>query len=246
MKKNNLTKDQTRSALSSQNSKSSVDRIYDRVKSLIINYQLRPDEQLNEVELANSLGVSRTPLREVLNRLVAEKLLNFVPRRGFFNRQLAPQSIYDLFEVRGGIESIGIRLATERATDEEIEDLINFWEKVCAESKSHAPADLVSLDEEFHIRIITLSRNSELLRILKNVNDRLHYLRFIYMEKAERREGTYTQHTAILAAFKQRDAESASRLMLEHIENRTELLVEVLKEGVSRMYINGSSWIAHK
>jgi DNA-binding GntR family transcriptional regulator len=246
MKKDNSIKSQSGTKNQNQDSKSSVDRIYDKVKNLIINYQIRPDEQLNEVELANSLGVSRTPLREVLNRLVAEKLLNFIPRRGFFNRQLDPQSIYDLFEVRGGIESIGIRLATERATDEEIKTLVKFWGQVCADAQNHTPADLVTLDEEFHIRVVTLSRNSELIRILKNVNDRLHYLRLIYMDTAERREGTYTQHDAILAALQQRDADDASRLMLGHIEDRTELLVEVLKEGIARMYISESAWLLHQ
>jgi DNA-binding GntR family transcriptional regulator len=226
-----------KSSLKPQISTSSVDRIYDQVKLMVINYEFHPGKQLNEVELSERLGVSRTPLREVLNRLVAERLLEFIPRHGFSCPQLEPTTIYELYEVRSGIESATASLAAQRASDAEIQELITFWNSVCENPATPSSLELVKLDEEFHLRLATLSQNSELQRILQNVNDRLHYVRQIFMESSERRAGTYTQHQTILQALQKRDAETCAHLMRSHISDRLEQLVEVIKEGVARIYL---------
>ena len=77
-----------------------VDKIYDRLKAMAVGFEIKPAERLNEVALSKALGVSRTPLREALNRLVAENLFDFRPGSGFFCRVLDPQSIFDLFELQ--------------------------------------------------------------------------------------------------------------------------------------------------
>ena len=82
-----------------------VDDIYDQVKAMAVSFRLRPGDRLNEVALSRDLGVSRTPLREALNRLVAERLFDFRPGQGFFCRPLDAQSVFDLFELRQIIES---------------------------------------------------------------------------------------------------------------------------------------------
>jgi len=97
-----------------------VDKVYDELKAMAINYALRPGERLNEIELSKRLGVSRTPLREALNRLSTEGFLRFIPGRGFYCRELNPKEIFDLFELRKAIEISGVRLSTHRAKAERI------------------------------------------------------------------------------------------------------------------------------
>ena len=103
-----------------------VERVYDQLKAMAIGYEFKPGERLNEGELARSLGVSRTPLREALNRLNTESLLRFVPGKGFFCRDLDVHEIFSLYEVRKAIEVAAIRLAIQRAKDEDIDDLLAF------------------------------------------------------------------------------------------------------------------------
>lgn len=216
---------------------SSVDRIYDQLRQMAMNYKFRPGEPLNEVELAASFGVSRTPLREVLNRLVAEGLLDFVPRKGFSCKPLDTQRIFDLYEVRCGLEIMSVKLATERATDEELQDLINFWKNATTYLCDLPTLECVRCDEQFHEQLARLSRNSELLRALQNINARAHYLRLISMEQDRYRRNTCAEHQLILQAIEKRDVEAAVNCMSAHVTLRQEQLVEVIKEGVARLYM---------
>ncbi len=204
---------------------------------MAMNYRFRPGEPLNETELAASLGVSRTPLREVLNRLVAEGLLEFVPRRGFSGRPLDIKMVHDLYEMRCGLEMISAKLATERATDAELDELIAFWDEVALKFDTFSPIECVQHDEIFHEQIAMLSHNTELLHCLKIINARIHYLRLISMEKHHFRDNTCNEHQMILAAIKERNGESTANRMYAHVTMRQEQLVDVLKEGIARLYM---------
>ncbi|WP_088889294.1 GntR family transcriptional regulator [Leptolyngbya ohadii] len=216
---------------------SSVDRIYEQIKLMAMNYKFRPGEPLNEVELAASLEVSRTPLREVLNRLVAEGLLDFVPRKGFSCKPLDTKRVFDLYEIRCGLEMMSARLATERATDEEVQDLLQFWQDTAQSFNSLTPLECALCDEQFHERLAQLARNTELLHTLKNINARAHYLRLISMEEESFRRNTCAEHFVILQAICDRNVEAAVRCMSAHVTLRQEQLVEVIKEGVARLYM---------
>lgn len=217
---------------------SHVDRIYDQLKQMAINYKFRPGEPLNEVELATSLGVSRTPLREVLNRLVAEGLLDFVPRRGFSGRPLETKMIYDLYEMRCGLEMISAKLATQRASDTEIDHLVAFWKNTSQNYYTYTPIECVQFDEYFHEQLAMLSHNTELLHAIKNINARVHFLRLISMEQRMFRHHTCDEHLMILTAIKERDTEAAANFMSSHVTLRQEQLVDVIKEGIARLYMS--------
>jgi DNA-binding GntR family transcriptional regulator len=211
---------------------SSVDRIYEQLKQMAINYRFRPGEPLNEVELAASLGVSRTPLREVLNRLAAEGLLDFVPRRGFSCRPMETKMIFDLYELRCGLEIMSTKLATERATDAELDQLTAFWKTASSQYGRYTPIECAQCDEAFHEQIATLSRNAELV-----MNARAHYLRLISMEQETFRHNTCDEHQLILTAMQERNAESAATCMSAHVSLRQEQLVKVIKEAIARLYM---------
>jgi DNA-binding GntR family transcriptional regulator len=93
---------------------------YGRLKARVVGFGIRPGERLNEVALAREIGVSRTPLREALNQLVAERLIDFRPGTGFVCRPLEPKTIFDLYELRQVIEVTAVRLAIMRASDEDL------------------------------------------------------------------------------------------------------------------------------
>ncbi len=138
---------------------SRAESLYLAVKDMAINFRFKPGERINEVELARRLGASRTPLREALNRLVAEEFLVLKQGRGFFCRDLKPREMFELYQFRAILEVAAVRLACEQATEQEVTDLAHFLDQTGPEEGGRATLELVALDEKFHQKIMALSRN---------------------------------------------------------------------------------------
>ena len=224
-----------------EKSQGSVERTYLQLKQMAANYEFKPDSRLNESELAKQLETSRTPLREALNRLVAEGFLTSRSGQGFFCRSLTPSEIMDLYEARAAIECNAARLAATRATDADIQVLEDF---LAASQPDYqpgtSPVELVRLDEEFHIRLARLSGNAEMVRMLENMNGRIHYIRLIDLKTLCERNGpdivTTDPHRRILDAVKRRDPEAAQREMAGHIERRLESITDNVRTAFAELY----------
>lgn len=216
-------------------SANTVSRIYDHLHRMVIQFEIPPDERINEVELARRLAVSRTPLREAFNRLVTDGLLTLEPNRGFRVRPLDTKDIFDLYEARVVIESAAVRLACRRAEPEAVETLAHFWDEVTSLT-NRPPAELLGYDETFHERLAALSGNTELPRALKSINARIHFVRWMDLEREDRRATTYTEHANLLEALRRREEERCVAILSGHIERRLEEIVEVIKAGVVRLY----------
>lgn len=224
-------------------SASNVDRLYRQLREMAADFAFKPDERINESELASRLGASRTPMREALNRLTAEGFLTFQSGRGFFCRPLTPARILELYEARVAIECEGLRLACARVGDALLEDLARHLDEVepryaaCSDSN-----ELLAMDEDFHMRLITLSGNSELVRMLQNLNDRIRYVRLIDLrrmrERVEAGQGNSLKaHRAILTALMARDTAAADRAMRDHITRRQEEATEAVRIAYSQLYV---------
>lgn len=212
-----------------------VNDLYEQLKKMAVLYTIRPGERVNELELAEKFDVSRTPLREALNRLVAENLLTFVPNRGFFVRELNRQDIFDLFELRRSIEASAVQCAVERADLKDIRALREFWQDVVKNKAGQAPtAQLVARDEEFHLRLVALSGNNEMVRSLYSINARIHFVRSVDLE--QRGHDAFTEHLEILDAIEARDAQRCRELTEVHITRRMEEIAKVVDAGVVKLY----------
>ncbi len=212
-----------------------VDRIHAQLRRMAADFEIRPATRINEARMAAELGVSRTPLREALNRLVAEGFLTFQSNHGFFCRALEPQQLLDLYEARAAIECEGLRLAIMRASDADIAELARFHDETLDDYAGCTdPLRQLGIDEEFHTRIMALSGNGELARLLDNIHGRIRYVRMIGLKDfyARLRSGeaaaeeprvarqSRADHAAILAAILARDTDRGLALMREHIEWR--------------------------
>lgn len=218
--------------------KSSADHAYAKLRQMAVTYQFRPGERLNEVWLSKQLKVSRTPLREALNRLTTEGFLRSSRNRGFYCRPLDAKEIFDLYEMRCEVEVASVRFACARATDEQIRELELFSKTSGKKRADMDVMDQLRLDEEFHERLATISGNSEILRILENVNARIQFARWIDMEG--RLPHTDGEHVEIIDLLKKRDADGCAKLMRSHISRRLDQIVEVIKEGFARIYIDSA------
>ncbi len=199
-------------------------------------FDIKPDEKLNEMAMAKRLGASRTPLREALNRLVSEGFLTFEKGRGFFGRSLTIEKTLDLYQAREAVECKLVELACERAAIEELEVLKKYTEK-CETHYNEAGSTsyLIEFDENFHMGIAGLSRNDELVRMLDNLNVRMRFVRVTDLEKS--RISTPHSHMDILQAVIDRDGKTASAKMRAHIFHSTEGVTEAVRKAYARIYV---------
>lgn len=222
---------------------SNVDRVYEALRRMASDFAFKPDQRINESALSKLLGASRTPLREALNRLVAEGFLTFQSNRGFFCRSLTPQYVIDLYEARVAVECEALRLACTRAADEEITALSHALDRMEPSYVSSSDMnDLLEMDEEFHVSLAHLSQNGELVRMLRNINDRIRYIRLIDLQRMRDRAGEDTPgdlsaHRIILAALQTRDPAQADAAMRGHIEKRREEATEAVRIAFSQLYV---------
>ncbi len=213
----------------------STNDLYDKLKQMAVLYKIKPGEHVNEMELAQEFEVSRTPVREALNRLVAENLLTFQPNRGFYVRELETKEIFDLYELRRSIEMTALDLAISRATEKEFKELGAFWKKVLKQADKIPTTELVLLDEEFHLRLAALSKNAEITRTLQLINARIHFVRWVDLE--ERKHDVYDEHLELTQALIERDGVKALTILDTHISMRMEEVVKVIQAGVMKLYV---------
>lgn len=227
----------------SQRRPASVDNVgsavYERLRVKAIGHDFLPGERLNEVELAREFGVSRTPLREALNRLTTEGFLRSIAGKGFFFRELDPKEIFDLYELRAAIEVAAVRLAVQRASDEDVNALARMVEDASVQEYAEV-ADLIAADEAFHTRLIALAGNSEMSRVVYNINARIQFVRWINVDKLTKR-ATHEDHRAVMQALQQRDAEACASLLKKHISRRLDEIIDATHRRVAQLYTERAS-----
>ncbi len=214
---------------------SRAESLYLSLKDMAISFKFKPGERINEGEIARRLGASRTPLREALNRLVAEGFLQQKQDRGFFCRDLKPREMFELYQFRAILEVGAVRLACEQATEQEITDLALFLDETGPEEGNRNSEELVRLDEYFHEKIMALSRNMAMRGTLENINARIKYFRWVDMDS--KRAETQHEHLVIVQALMARDADLAAHHMNLHIARRIDQITAAIKESYSRIYL---------
>lgn len=221
----------------------SADRVYEQVKAMVCTYRLSPGERINEVDLARRLGVSRTPLREALNRLASEGFLVATLNKGYRLKTLAPADVLHLYEFRATVEVGSLALVCERASDAALRELEAFaLQSRDAPDEDAQALRLLRLDEQFHERLAALSGNDEFIRAIRGINERVRFLRWIDMQ--DRRTGTQSEHLAIIRHLISRDGAAAGALMRRHINRRLDQITEVIRIGYGEIY-TGNALAAH-
>lgn len=219
----------------SRRSADSSERAYNTIRKLLVEFQLKPDERLNEVQLSRSLGVSRTPIREALNRLASEGFVSLTPNRGFFVRSLSTEGLIDLYELRSIIECAAFRLMCERADDAEIGRLTAYWAGIVDGYQNNPPDEILAKDEGFHLLIAELSGNPELVNQLAAINARIRFIRRIQIERTHDPR-QISSHSDIVAAAVRRDADRGMTLLRDHIEMSVSATQEALKDALLKVY----------
>ncbi|MBO1110380.1 GntR family transcriptional regulator [Bordetella petrii] len=213
--------------------------VYDRIKAMATTFRLRPGERVNELELARQLGVSRTPVREALNRIAAEGFLVATHHRGYTVRALDAQQLMALYEYRATVELGVVRLVCARASDQALAELARYVEGSRDEVETDAQAlRLLSRDEAFHEHLAALAGNPEFLRSVRSLNERIRFPRWIDLKA--RRSQTRNDHPDIVRALQARDVATVQALMSQHIDKHLDHVVELARAGFAEIYMGNA------
>ncbi|MEO5883320.1 MAG: GntR family transcriptional regulator [Caldimonas sp.] len=216
---------------------SSVERLVVVLRERAMRYEFRPGERINEQALGREIGTSRPPLREALNRLVAEGFLGFVMNRGFFRKSITAEEVFDLYQVRIALERRALYLAVGRAIDTDIAALDAFWAGVQSKAANMSAADLLLADEEFHRRMVALAGNKELSAFLEQVTRRIHVARYIDLEQSDWNERAFEAHHNLGRLLAERDLDGGLAALTEHIDMSLKRAVSISKEMVARFFL---------
>lgn len=205
------------------------DVVFDTLREAIINGILRPGERLMEIQLAEELGVSRTPVREAIRKLEREGFVVMVPRKGAFVAGISLKDIADVFEVRAALEALTAGLAAERITDEELEELERILVRKAEIIEESDVERFLESDTTFHDTLYRASRNQRLIQILNNLQDEIQRFRAVSLAYPGRLRKTLEEHRKIVEAVAERDVERAQAMAWRHIENAENSLLEAVR-----------------
>lgn len=198
--------------------------VAERVRTGIVDGKLDAGTRINEVRLAEELGISRTPLREALSQLVAEGFLVVEPRRGYFIRPLDAAEVPDLYAMRAILDPAALRLAGV-PTPERQRTLAALNEEMrsCAEAK-----DLIALDDRWHMELLSHCTNRFLLEEIRRFTGLTLRYELAYFQHTPGPGIALDEHEAILAALRRHDLDEACRALTQNLTSAVEPLVDWL------------------
>ena len=192
-------------------------KIRDSLEQRIVEGELGNGKRLDETELSSFYGVSRTPVREALQRLAESGLADHLPRRGTFVRSPSLSQLVEMFEVMAELECMAIRLAARRATANDIDALEKDNETCRAAVAANDTKKYYEVNARLHGRIYQMSGNSFLAIEARRLHDRLRPFRRLQLRVRGRMEESMAEHDIILAALRDGDADLAMETMKKHI-----------------------------
>lgn len=194
-----------------------ADVILNELEEMVFAGQLSDGDRLDEIKLAKQFGVSRTPIREALQRLVASGLAEQIPRRGVFVRQPGPFELMEMFETMAEIEGVCGRLAAQRISDEAL-DILEQANHRCSAAVKASDIDMYYLENEvFHHLIYKQAGNGFLEQEALRLHRRLKPFRRHQLRLRGRLAQSMSEHEAIVAALRSGDSECAGTALRNHV-----------------------------
>ena len=201
-------------------------KVYDEIKKKILCGQYAPGDVLNERRLSEELGISRTPVREALQMLEQDGWLQIETYKGAIVQTFDLRYMKEVSAIRAALEECAVRQAVEHITDEELNELEALVEAQRATVENFRVETFMETDRSFHSYIYDLSKNKELIHLLRNYSDLFRFLgtqAALYTE--ERRNTTVSEHAAILECLRSRNAEAAVAAIRRHMEKTEQNMI---------------------
>jgi DNA-binding GntR family transcriptional regulator len=204
---------------------------FDYIKGRILNFSFLPGVKISDEEIAKIFGTSRSPIREALNRLVEQGLVEYRTNRGFTVKVFTRKEVADLYILREALECLAVRLTTQSIDDGHgVESLENLLSTYPAIMESQDIARFNEIDERFHDLIALYSNNSALHGALQNLHGKIRIIRRYDHLRIGSFQNTYEEHQLILKHIVSKNVEEAVRLMSLHILKSMKLVLPIVPE----------------
>jgi DNA-binding GntR family transcriptional regulator len=217
-------------------SRSIADQIYERTKHDILKGNIKPGQRLLEVDVAEAVSASRTPVREAFRRLEQDNLVERVARGGVRVIQLEWEAIKDLYALRTVLESYAIKLACEKITPEQIValkqikaqamELLNTPEL----SKDYMLSRFMDLNAQFHETIYQATGSRFLMIIINQLRGIVQVMRSMSLQADQSSTNAWVEHSRLIHHLEKRDAQSAQDLIQQHVQNAAQEVLSIMKK----------------
>lgn len=198
------------------------DLIYEYIRKMIFNGELKEGERLVEKDLAEKLKVSRTPVREALRKLETEGLVVHLPRKGVVVKGFSKEDVIEIYSIRKSLEALAISFTVQNITEKEIEKLKYLNERMKEAAEEEDVEKLFELLREFNKVLIESCRMPRLISLINTYREYLERFRVVTMSKKERKLLALKEHDEIIDAIIKRDANRAQSLVQEHLQGALE------------------------
>lgn len=206
------------------------DVVFNTLRQAILKGELAPGERLMEIQLAEKLGVSRTPIREAIRKLELEGLVLMIPRKGAEVAKISEKSLKDVLEVRRSLEELAIELACQRMTEEDFADLRDAEDVFRKAVSTGTSMEIAESDESYHDVIYNSTRNLRLVQILNNLREQMYRYRLEYIKDEDKRQILLIEHEKMMRALIGRHVAEAKQAVREHIDNQEITVLKNIKE----------------
>lgn len=210
------------------------DQVYRRLRDAIAEGVLAPGDRLVEQELAEQLGVSRTPVREALQKLANEGLVSMLPRRGVVVESLSADDVDEIFRIREVLEGLAGYLAATRADEAVLAHMDAIVAESAAANQKGDEEAVVELNRRFHELVVAASKSARLEELIHIVLSQISHYRQMTMTSSSRRDAAVPEHKKIVEALRRRDPADAEACLREHARNARRTVMELLRNDTAR------------
>ena len=205
------------------------DVVFNTLRQAILRGELKPGERLMEIQLANKLGVSRTPIREAIRKLELEGLVLMIPRKGAEVADITEQSLRDVLEVRKALEELAVQLTCDKITKEQIRELEQAAEQFKKTLKSNDITEIAEADVRFHDIIYLATDNQKLILLLNNLREQMYRYRIEYLKRADKYSQLLAEHEEIIRRIEKKQKKEAAEIVCKHIDNQVAAVMDLIR-----------------
>lgn len=206
------------------------DVVFNTLRRAILRGELVPGQRLMEIQLADKMGVSRTPVREAIRKLELEGLVVMIPRKGAEVAHISGKNLRDVLEVRRALEELAGELACERMTAEDFKKLEQANHKFASVLGSDDITVLGQADEAFHGLIYQSTDNDRLVQMVNHLREQMYRYRIEHLKDKNQRNILLQEHQDIMRALAARDVDAVRKAIRTHINKQEEQIARMIKE----------------
>ena len=205
------------------------DVVFNTLRQAILRGELKPGERLMEIQLANKLGVSRTPIREAIRMLEQEGLAVTIPRKGAEVAKMTEKDMEDVLQIREALDELAAKIACEQISEEQLEELVATMHEFEESTKTDNVKKIAEADVKFHDIIYQSTGNPKLVNMLNNLREQMYRYRLEYIKDKTTHERLVQEHNRIIDAMQLGNVKEAKAAIKLHVENQEENILKSIK-----------------